>query len=742
MRFSLVEKSTQVILSADAPLYTIPDGWQSVVVSNPITDPDNGLSSDPMAVDGVVCVWGNLQGLTSVTVLASLEYSNVVAVDPAVGGTFDYYFIDPVTGETGSVGTLTVPGIATGVAPTMPADATASVSENTTAVGTYTATAGDTPITYSLSGADAALFAIDSSAGVVTFSSAPDYENPQDADTNNVYLITVTATNSEGSDSQNVSVTVADVDDGQEAVSIVSAELISSNTIALVMSDTISVGYDELYGMSIYSDRVNPSIAGYSVTPTGLLLTLDIDLSRQDILYIDYVQPGQGIRGSNLLWMSSVYDVPVVNNYGLLPSINPVIEISGDVYSAGLGEYISGAVQGFSGANVAFELSASGGLEFSVDNGITWITGGWVSPQLQLNWRVRAPNTINSSITARLENALSGQYDSFVVSTGAAPDVSPNAFTFSNVLSADAGVVIESNTVAITGINQDVTIRISSPNGAEYSADGGPYTAANGLVSNNSFVRLRAISSVVSNGSISATLSVGDYSTTWAVTTKLSNIGPVFEQSTVNIAVNERTVPGDVIGQVQASDANGDELIYSLQDDDGAFIIDSITGEIILNTTLKYAEKSQYTFKAMVSDGALSDISTVTVDVSRYTIPGPTVDALDAKVKVYPAGTWGFAGGVIYRGNTNVVAINDLKYLISREHVNNATVSINVYSQSGTLLAGSITAETIGNGKYYATIPHTLDLSAHDLVIVEVTASVGGSVGRWDQTVTVTNREN
>jgi hypothetical protein len=96
--------------------------------------------------------------------------------------------------------------------PVMPADTTASPNENQTTVGTYAASSGDS-ITYTLSGTDSAFFSINSSSGAVTFQSAPDYEDPQDADAGNDYEITVTATNSFGSDSQNITINVQDVAD-------------------------------------------------------------------------------------------------------------------------------------------------------------------------------------------------------------------------------------------------------------------------------------------------------------------------------------------------------------------------------------------------------------------------------------------------------------------------------------------------------------------------------------------------
>src|SRR5688572_31180515 len=49
-------------------------------------------------------------------------------------------------------------------------------------------------LTYSITGgADAALFTINATTGALSFTSARDFETPTDADTNNSYVVTVTA---------------------------------------------------------------------------------------------------------------------------------------------------------------------------------------------------------------------------------------------------------------------------------------------------------------------------------------------------------------------------------------------------------------------------------------------------------------------------------------------------------------------------------------------------------------------
>ena len=86
-----------------------------------------------------------------------------------------------------------------------------SVAENTTTVATATVSDASTAVTFALSGADAAAMTIGESSGVIAFASAPDFENPTDVGADNVYNVTVSATDDVGSNSADVAVTVTDV---------------------------------------------------------------------------------------------------------------------------------------------------------------------------------------------------------------------------------------------------------------------------------------------------------------------------------------------------------------------------------------------------------------------------------------------------------------------------------------------------------------------------------------------------
>ena len=101
--------------------------------------------------------------------------------------------------------------------PVITSAATASVAENT-AVETvvYQTIATDetaTSLTYSLSGADADLFAIDADTGAVTFIASPDHETPGSAADSNEYSFTVTVSDGSNETSQDIVLTVTDLDE-------------------------------------------------------------------------------------------------------------------------------------------------------------------------------------------------------------------------------------------------------------------------------------------------------------------------------------------------------------------------------------------------------------------------------------------------------------------------------------------------------------------------------------------------
>ena len=111
-------------------------------------------------------------------------------------------------------------------APTFTSGTAASFAEN--ASGTvYTAAATDpdagSTITYSIAGADAALFDINATTGAITFKSSPNYEAPGDAGGNNVYDVIVSATDGANVTTNAVAITVTNVNEAPTVTSAATA---------------------------------------------------------------------------------------------------------------------------------------------------------------------------------------------------------------------------------------------------------------------------------------------------------------------------------------------------------------------------------------------------------------------------------------------------------------------------------------------------------------------------------------
>jgi len=140
------------------------------------------VQADPNSLDGSANAGAAISAL-------NLYFPTAVAAAPVI------------TGPTGGAGAAT---------------SAISVYENQTAVTTLTA---NRAVNWAITGGtDGAKFAI-SAGGVVTFLAAPDFEGPTDADTNNSYVLIVTATDSNGGTStQTITVTVLNVDEALPVV--------------------------------------------------------------------------------------------------------------------------------------------------------------------------------------------------------------------------------------------------------------------------------------------------------------------------------------------------------------------------------------------------------------------------------------------------------------------------------------------------------------------------------------------
>ena len=153
------------------------------------------------------------------------------------------------------------------------ATAAISVAENVTAVTTVTATDADagSVLNYSISGADAANFAI-SSTGVLNFATAPNFESPTDAGGNNVYEVSVQVSDGSNSDTQNITVTVTDANEpptGNPAIT-------GTRTVGQTLNaDLVPVNNPDGWGVSAYQWRRSGADIALNGNGSSYLLVQD-----------------------------------------------------------------------------------------------------------------------------------------------------------------------------------------------------------------------------------------------------------------------------------------------------------------------------------------------------------------------------------------------------------------------------------------------------------------------------------
>lgn len=180
-----------------------------------LTDNDFDFDGDVLTITGI-----DTSGLTGSATLnddGTISYATDGAfAGLAAGETAETTLSYTVSDGNGSTDTANVTITVTGEndAPVLTVE-NAEVVENTTEVTTASAfdIDGDT-ITYAISGDDAVLFSIDPATGVLVFNDAPDFEAPTDLDGDNVYDVTVTASDGDLSDSADIQITVTDEVEG------------------------------------------------------------------------------------------------------------------------------------------------------------------------------------------------------------------------------------------------------------------------------------------------------------------------------------------------------------------------------------------------------------------------------------------------------------------------------------------------------------------------------------------------
>ena len=205
------------------------------------------------------------------------------------------------TDQEGADDTITVNITVTNLdeTPTVTGDSTINYAENGTGtVAAYTVVDPEgSQITWSLSGDDSGQFSI--TGGALTFSSTPDYETPTDTDTDNVYLVTVLASDGANITSLDVTITITDENEtpsvsGQTSVSY---EENRTDTVAIYTAsdpEGTSVTW-ALSGDDAQNFIINEGVLTFGATPNFE----DAADTNNDNVYLTTVEASDGsVKGT------------------------------------------------------------------------------------------------------------------------------------------------------------------------------------------------------------------------------------------------------------------------------------------------------------------------------------------------------------------------------------------------------------------------------------------------------------
>ncbi|MDC0991096.1 Ig-like domain-containing protein [Gammaproteobacteria bacterium] len=197
------------------------------------------------------------------------------------------------------------------VAPELTSEATFSAAENQTAIGTVTASdAEGDEITFAVSGIELAI----TSAGVLTFSSAPDYE------TKSSYTATITATDGINETTQDITVNVTNVND--------IAPVFTSEATFSAAENQTAIG--TVTAIDAEGDDVTFTVTGdeLAITPSGVLTFISDPDFETKATYTAYVTVSDGI---NTVIQSLTVNVNDVNDYPQLLTSNNLYVDEGQI---------------------------------------------------------------------------------------------------------------------------------------------------------------------------------------------------------------------------------------------------------------------------------------------------------------------------------------------------------------------------------------------------------------------------
>ena len=500
--------------------------------------------------------------------------------------------------------------------PSITSAAAFNVDENQTAAFTGTATDadGDT-ISYSLTGADAALFNIDSATGVVTFITAPDREAPGDANGDNIYEVNLVVSDGVNTDVQAVSITVDNVNEAPAITSSASASVAENQTTAIDVNATDPEGQALTYTLSgadaaLFNIDANTGEVTFIAAP-------DFESPADANGDNDYEITVTASDGS--AQSSQNITVTVTNQNDNNPSITSAAAFNVDENQTAA---FTGTATDADGDTISYSLTGADAALFNIDSAtgvVTFIT----APDFEAPADADGDNDYQINLVA--SDGVNSDVQAVTITVDDVSDVPPV------ITSAGSANAAENQTSAytITATDADnsgpLVYSISGADAALFSVD-----ANTGVVTFITAPNFEAPSDADSDGVYDITVSVtdGDLNDSENVSITVTNVNEaptITSASAFNAAQNQTSA-----FTAAATDPESDTITYSLTGTDAAlFNIDANTGEVTFITAPTVAAPADangdnvYEVVVTASDGSLSDDQNVSVTVTGSSNSAP-----------------------------------------------------------------------------------------------------------------------
>ena len=515
--------------------------------------------------------------------------------------------------------------------PVITSSATFSVDENQNLIGTVTATDADgDAIVFSLSGADSSAININSSSGVMTFDTSPDYEIKTS------YSVIVTANDGDYETNQTVSIPINNLNDNTPVITSSSSFAVDENQTSVG-----TVTASDADGDSITYSMSSSSIATPGSNSNNAFIQDDHESLDETDYYVVNISDGQSVtlRLNNtddamkvsLKDASGVLQYELISNYG-----DGVAEINILDYLETNGSTIDlELTNGPAGYSFEWELEVAGEIVYS--NGCSSCAGNSISNGVVYHATIFLSggnfiiNPVTGVVTFNItpDYEVKNSYTETVTASDGTNSTSQEITITVNDLDDEAPVFTSAASFSVaenqTAIGTVTATDVDS-NSISFEISG---TDASSMSINSSsgvltFVTAPDYETKTSYSAV-VTATDGTNSTNQSITINISDIddtAPVFtSSSSFNAAENQTS-----IGTVTATDVDSDEITFSVSGSDASSIsINSSTGELTFDSSPDYESKTSYSIIVTATDGTNSATQEVTISILNVNDNAPVI---------------------------------------------------------------------------------------------------------------------